>query len=83
MEERLLEQTRMRNNTEFKLNHTQLKALLALRKLRKDCTATDIGEALGIQRAPASKVLNDLWRFNLVRKYRKSRKCFFTVIGGI
>jgi len=83
MEERLKIFVTSVKDIEFKLSHTELKAFIALQKLRKDCTATEIAECLGIQRAPASKALNNLWRFNLIRKYRKNRKCFFTVVGSI
>lgn len=71
----------MSEDIEFRLTNTELKVLMALRKLRKDCDATEVAEFLGTNRTSVSKSLNNLWRFKLVRKYRKGRIRMFTVIG--
>ena len=67
----------------LKLTLTELRAYLVLTDEKKDMDATLLGTKLKIQRAMASKALNNLHRFGLIRKYRKHRECFFTIVGGV
>jgi predicted transcriptional regulator len=67
----------------LKLTLTELRAYLVLNDEKKDMDATYLGTKLKIQRAMASKALNNLHRFGLIHKYRRHRECFFTVIGGV
>jgi predicted transcriptional regulator len=67
----------------LKISLTELRAYLVIADEKKDMKAMELAPKLKIQRAMASKALNNLHRFGLIRKYRRHRECFFTIVGGI